>query len=212
MKILSLALASLLVASAPARAASLFEIPLQDIDGHATTLASCRGRVLLIVNVASECGYTPQYQGLQALHEKFQAKGLVVLGFPCNQFGGQEPGSNAEIKRFCSTTFHVTFPLFDKLQVNGPGATRSTPPSPGPDRPSPATSDGTSTSSSSAGTEKSSRALALRRNPRARRSSAPSRPRSPRNSPRAAAAKLRAGYRASRTSVVLAQSIGATGW
>ena len=121
MKILSLALASLLVASAPARAGSLLEIPLQDIDGHATTLASYRGQVLLIVNVASECGYTPQYQGLQALYEKFQAKGLVVLGFPCNQFGGQEPGSNAEIKRFCSTTFHVTFPLFDKLQVNGPG-------------------------------------------------------------------------------------------
>jgi glutathione peroxidase len=102
-----------------ARADSLYEIPVRDIDGQATTLAPFKGRVLLIVNVASECGYTPQYAGLQAVFGKYSAKGLTVLGFPCNQFGAQEPGTNAEIKKFCSTTFHVTFPLFDKIDVNG---------------------------------------------------------------------------------------------
>jgi len=103
----------------PGRAAPLHEIALQDIDGKATTLAPFKGRVLLIVNVASECGNTRQYAGLEALYGKFQAKGLTVLGFPCNQFGGQEPGSNADIKQFCSTTFKVTFPLFAKIEVNG---------------------------------------------------------------------------------------------
>ena len=111
----------LLLCSLTLRAESLYEIALKDIDGQATTLANFQGRVLLIVNTASECGFTPQYQGLEALFQKYQAQGLTVLGFPCNQFGGQEPGSNAEIKRFCSTTFHVTFPLFDKIEVNGPG-------------------------------------------------------------------------------------------
>lgn len=103
----------------PGQAAPLHEIALQDIDGKATTLAPFKGRVLLIVNVASECGYTRQYEGLEALFRKYQAKGLTVLGFPCNQFGGQEPGSNADIKQFCSTTFKVTFPLFAKIEVNG---------------------------------------------------------------------------------------------
>jgi len=111
----------LLLCSLTLRAESLYQIPLKDIDGQATTLANFQGRVLLIVNTASECGFTPQYQGLEALFQKYQAQGLTVLGFPCNQFGGQEPGSNAEIKRFCSTSFHVTFPLFDKIEVNGPG-------------------------------------------------------------------------------------------
>ncbi len=111
----------LLLSALTLRAESLGEIPLKDIDGHATTLAAFKGRVLLIVNTASECGYTPQYKGLEAVFLKYQAQGLTVLGFPCNQFGGQEPGSNATIKQFCSTTFHVTFPLFDKLEVNGPG-------------------------------------------------------------------------------------------
>ena len=101
------------------RAASLYEIAVKDIDGQSTTLASLKGRVLLVVNVASECGYTPQYDGLEALFKRYEAKGLTVLGFPCNQFGSQEPGTNAEIKKFCSTTFHVTFPLFDKIEVNG---------------------------------------------------------------------------------------------
>jgi glutathione peroxidase len=76
--------------------------------------------VLLIVNVASKCGLTPQYKALEALQQKYQAKGFTVLGFPCNQFGGQEPGSNEEIKQFCSSKYSVTFPLFDKLAVNGP--------------------------------------------------------------------------------------------
>ena len=101
-------------------AQTIHDIAVKDIDGKATTLAPFKGRVLLIVNVASECGYTPQYEGLQAVFEKYEDRGLTVLGFPCNQFGGQEPGTNAEIKNFCSTTFHVTFPLFDKIEVNGP--------------------------------------------------------------------------------------------
>lgn len=100
-------------------AESLYEMPVKDIDGRDTTLAPYKGRVLLIVNVASECGYTPQYEGLETVFKKYQARGLTVLGFPCNQFGGQEPGTNAEIKQFCSTKFHVTFPLFDKIEVNG---------------------------------------------------------------------------------------------
>ncbi len=111
----------LLLSLVTARAESIYEIAVKDIDGKATTLAPYKGRVLLIVNVASECGFTPQYSGLETLFAKYQAKGLTVLGFPCNQFGGQEPGSNAEIKQFCSTTFHVTFPLFDKIEVNGTG-------------------------------------------------------------------------------------------
>lgn len=102
-----------------ARAASCYDIAVKDIDGAAVKLDAYRGQVLLIVNVASECGYTSQYKGLQTAFEKYRAKGLTVLGFPCNQFGGQEPGSNAEIKQFCSTTFRVTFPLFDKIDVNG---------------------------------------------------------------------------------------------
>lgn len=95
------------------------DIPVKDIEGKDTTLKSYAGKVLLIVNVASECGYTPQYAGLQALHDKMNSKGLVVLGFPCNDFGGQEPGSEADIKQFCSTRFHVTFPMFSKVSIKG---------------------------------------------------------------------------------------------
>jgi glutathione peroxidase len=102
-----------------AHAASIYDATVKDIDGRATKLDAYRGKVLLIVNVASECGYTPQYEGLQALFKKYEPQGLVVLGFPCNQFGGQEPGSNAEIKTFCSTNYHVTFPMFAKIDVNG---------------------------------------------------------------------------------------------
>jgi glutathione peroxidase len=109
----------LLLSLVTLRGESLYEIAVKDIDGKETTLSPYKGRVLLIVNVASECGYTPQYKGLEAVYKKYSAKGLTVLGFPCNQFGGQEPGTNAEIKNFCSTTFHVTFPLFDKIDVNG---------------------------------------------------------------------------------------------
>jgi glutathione peroxidase len=99
---------------------SIYDISLKDIDGKSTSLKEYKGKVLLIVNVASKCGYTPQYAGLQALQQKYSDKGLVVLGFPCNQFGGQEPGTDEEIKQFCSSKYQVTFPLFDKLEVNGP--------------------------------------------------------------------------------------------
>jgi glutathione peroxidase len=98
---------------------SIYNVSLKDIDGKPTSLKAYEGKVLLIVNVASKCGYTPQYAGLEALHEKYKDKGLVVLGFPCNQFGGQEPGTNEEIKQFCSSKYQVTFPLFDKIEVNG---------------------------------------------------------------------------------------------
>ena len=102
-----------------ASAQPIFEVSVNDIDGQKTALAPYRGRVLLIVNVASACGYTGQYEGLQALYAKYQKRGLTVLGFPCNQFGGQESGSEAEIKEFCSANFHVTFPMFAKISVNG---------------------------------------------------------------------------------------------
>jgi glutathione peroxidase len=103
-----------------ASAAGLENIPVKDIDGKATSLKAFDGKVLLIVNVASKCGYTPQYKGLETIYEKYKDKGLVVLGFPCNQFGAQEPGSNEEIKQFCSAKYNVTFPMFDKIDVNGP--------------------------------------------------------------------------------------------
>ncbi len=102
---------------APAQSKPLADIPLKDIAGKATTLKPHAGKVLLIVNVASQCGATPQYAGLQALHDKFGPRGLVVLGFPCNDFGGQEPGTAAEIKQFCSTNYKVTFPMFEKVHV-----------------------------------------------------------------------------------------------
>lgn len=98
---------------------SIYEIPLVDIDGNSTTLESYRGKVLLVVNVASKCGFTNQYEGLEDLYDKYKESGLVVLGFPCNQFGWQEPGSEAEIKEFCSLTYGVTFPMYSKIKVNG---------------------------------------------------------------------------------------------
>jgi glutathione peroxidase len=101
---------------------SLFNIPVAAIDGSATTLTPWRGQVLLIVNVASQCGLTPQYAGLEALYRAYQDQGLVVLGFPCDQFGGQEPGTESEIQRFCELTYDVTFPLFAKIDVNGRNA------------------------------------------------------------------------------------------
>ena len=91
------------------------------ISGEDTSLASFSGKALLIVNVASECGLTPQYAGLQELHKKYAAKGLAVLGFPCNQFGAQEPGTEEQIQQFCSTSYGVEFPLFAKVEVNGEG-------------------------------------------------------------------------------------------
>ena len=101
-------------------ATKLQDIPLKDINGKDTSLKKYAGKVLPIVNVASKCGYTPQYESLEAVHEKYKGKGFAVLGFPCNDFGKQEPGSNEEIKQFCSTKYNVTFPLFDKLHVKGP--------------------------------------------------------------------------------------------
>jgi len=98
---------------------SLYDIPLKDIDGKDTTLKPYAGKVMLIVNVASKCGYTPQYKSLEATYEKYSSQGLVICGFPCNQFGSQEPGSDAEIKQFCTSKYDVTFPMFDKLEVNG---------------------------------------------------------------------------------------------
>jgi glutathione peroxidase len=100
-------------------AGSIYDIPLKDIDGKNTSLKPYQGKVMLIVNVASKCGFTPQYTALEALHQKYAAQGLVVCGFPCNQFGGQEPGTDAEIKAFCTSKYSVTFPMFDKLEVNG---------------------------------------------------------------------------------------------
>jgi len=103
-----------------ARGGSLYDIGVKDIDGKDDSLKNYQGKVLLIVNVASRCGFTPQYKALEAIHEKYKDKGFSVLGFPCNQFGQQEPGTDAEIKQFCSTKYNVTFPLFDKIEVNGP--------------------------------------------------------------------------------------------
>jgi len=98
---------------------SVFDFSAPDVAGRETALAEFRGKVLLIVNTASRCGYTPQYAGLEALYEKYKDRGLAVLGFPCNQFGAQEPGTEAEIAQFCSLNYGVTFPLFAKVDVNG---------------------------------------------------------------------------------------------
>src|SRR5436190_16947490 len=107
------------VAVSRAEPPKLQDIPLKDIDGKDSSLQAHAGKVLLIVNVASECGYTPQYAGLEAIWRKYRERGLVVLGFPCNDFGEQEPGSNAEIKKFCTSRYEVSFPMFDKLHVKG---------------------------------------------------------------------------------------------
>src|SRR5919109_723917 len=100
---------------------SVYEHTINDLSGVPFDLAGRAGRVTLVVNVASKCGLTPQYTGLEALHERFAGRGFSVLGVPCNQFGGQEPGSSEEIAEFCSTTYGVTFPLTEKIEVNGPG-------------------------------------------------------------------------------------------
>src|SRR5258706_4328308 len=94
-------------------AGSIHDIAVKDIDGKDTSLGAYKGKVLLIVNVASHCGFTKQYTALEAIHQKYQGQGFTVLGFPCNQFGEQEPGTNEEIKQFCSSKFNVTVPLFD---------------------------------------------------------------------------------------------------
>jgi glutathione peroxidase len=101
---------------------NVFDFSARTIDGAEVPLAQYRGHPLLIVNVASKCGFTPQYAGLEALYKQYYEPGLVVLGFPCDQFGHQEPGDEAEIKQFCSLTYDVTFPLFAKIKVNGADA------------------------------------------------------------------------------------------
>lgn len=102
--------------------ASALDFQVESIDGQTVDLEEYQGKVVLVVNTASQCGLTPQYAGLQQMYEKYRDRGFVVLGFPCNQFAGQEPGSDAEIKRFCTTKYDVTFPMFSKIEVNGDGA------------------------------------------------------------------------------------------
>ncbi len=108
-----------MICSVIAADTNVSDIAVKDIDGKDATLKAYAGKVVLIVNVASECGYTPQYAGLQALHEKISGKGFAVLGFPCNDFGGQEPGSEAAIKTFCTENYKVTFPMFAKVAIKG---------------------------------------------------------------------------------------------
>jgi glutathione peroxidase len=101
---------------------SLYDTDIAALDGgHDPSLSDHRGKLTLMVNVASKCGLTPQYSGLEELHERYADRGFAVLGFPCNQFGDQEPGSSDEIATFCSTTYGVTFPMFEKIEVNGDG-------------------------------------------------------------------------------------------
>jgi glutathione peroxidase len=108
-----------LAMTASLHAADLTSIPLKTIDGQDASLKDYAGKVVLIVNVASECGYTSQYAGLQSLHAKLADKGFAVLGFPCNDFGGQEPGSESDIKTFCTSRYKVTFPMFAKVSIKG---------------------------------------------------------------------------------------------
>jgi glutathione peroxidase len=114
------ALAMLLPITSQADDAKIYSVPLKDINGQKTSLKPYEGKALLIVNVASKCGNTPQYKELEAIWQKYKDQGLVVLGFPSNDFGGQEPGTNEEIKEFCTARYGVTFPLFDKLHTKGP--------------------------------------------------------------------------------------------
>ena len=117
-----LLLAALLAASTAFAADTkpLYDIPMKDIEGKETSLKAFEGKVILLVNVASRCGNTPQYAGLESLYQEYKDQGLVVVGVPCNDFGAQEPGSNEDIKTFCSTKYKVDFPMMDKVHVKGP--------------------------------------------------------------------------------------------
>jgi len=101
---------------------SVYDFTAHDISGHEVPISDFRGKVLLVVNTASKCGFTPQYEGLEALHRDLQGRGLVILGFPCNQFASQEPGDASEIANFCKLTYDVSFPMFAKVDVNGSSA------------------------------------------------------------------------------------------
>ena len=120
MKTLALIAACLTCVLVQAALAPVYSVKMKSLDGKPFSLENYKGKVVLLVNVASKCGYTPQYKGLQALQEKYQAKGFTVVGVPCNDFGSQEPGTNDEIKKFCSSKYDVTFPLMDKIHVKGP--------------------------------------------------------------------------------------------
>ncbi|GIW94967.1 MAG: glutathione peroxidase [Pirellulaceae bacterium] len=110
------------VTSLRADSPDVLRFKMKSLEGKEVDLGQYKGKVVLIVNVASQCGLTPQYEGLQALHEKYAARGLAILGFPCNQFGNQEPGTAAEIRQFCTANYGVKFDLFEKIEVNGPNA------------------------------------------------------------------------------------------
>lgn len=116
MKLLALLLS---MTALTAAADGIHDISLKTIDGKEASMKDYKGKVVLVVNVASECGYTGQYTGLQALHQKYNEQGFVVLGFPCNDFGGQEPGSEQEIQSFCTNRYNVTFPMFEKTSITG---------------------------------------------------------------------------------------------
>ncbi len=112
-------LMALLGMSAMAAEKTVYDFTLNSIDGQPTSLASFKGKVVMLVNVASRCGYTPQYAGLESLYEKYKDRGFVIVGIPANNFGGQEPGTNQEIKTFCSAKYHVSFPMMAKVSVKG---------------------------------------------------------------------------------------------
>lgn len=120
--ILPIILVLIFTAASSISTKSVYDYDLVDISGNKVPLASYKGNVMLIVNVASKCGLTPHYKGLQEIYQKYKDRGFVVLGFPCNQFGAQEPGSEKEIKDFCQTSYGVTFPMFSKIDVNGENA------------------------------------------------------------------------------------------
>ena len=120
-KILAAAFAALMATFA-SNAQSIYDFKVKDMDGNEVSLSDYKGKVLLIVNTATECGFTPQYEDLQAIYDKFKDKGLVILDFPCNQFGGQAPGDISKIHEFCTSKYNTTFPQFDKVDVNGENA------------------------------------------------------------------------------------------
>ena len=118
-KLLLFTAIAMLIFAGCSKKQGIYDFSVKDIDGKEVSMSQYKGKVLLIVNVASKCGLTPQYEGLEALYQKYKDQGLEILAFPCNQFLGQEPGTNDEIQSFCSLTYNVTFPIFDKIDVNG---------------------------------------------------------------------------------------------